>query len=1069
MSDNQLPKEQMLFNGQYLVIKKLGQGGFGIVWEAFDFSLKNFVAIKELLKEYAEVRFVEMFYKEALMAKNLIHDNIVRVQHFWKGDNGSYYIVMDYVLGRDLGLVLKKCSEKGVKLPWELSIFICGGVLKALDYSNRLAKDTTTGKPYGIVYRDVSPGNVMVFFDGNIKISDFGIAKTAEELSRKSKQKIVTGKYAYMSPEQISGDSNIDHRSDIFSVGILLYEMLTGEQLFTGDVDAIRKQVTDAAINLEPLKKLGLPDELGEIIAKALKRDKTKRYQAALEMFRDLRRLLKFKETEELQSELSTFICNILVDEILVDNKLLDWVRQLNLQDIKMLPEVNKISCKDFIMGEADVEEEYAPPPPAPQPEPVEESEPETEPAPEIVPETASEPVEPLPKIESEPVLSHSEEKASPEAVTPPAAEKAPEQKGAAEDAKEIIAPSKAAAEVPAEKAKPEAVKEKTIPPKVVEKAPAQKPKPEPVKAKTVPPKTKEQRPAEPRAAAVEAQGEERGKTVFEEVGDWFSKKFKVYKKRLITVMAALVVTAVLLVVVDTFARVTPFGKNIYSRIYPPDTVITTVPSGARVSLKTRDNTFIISEADSTYPIELRKVVPQSYILTAYKEGFKPIEKIVTVEEKGSIKGSQRIDVVFEFTLNVFSEPAGADVVIDGNKYGVTPWKGDLVAGEHTVKLTLKGFDNLGSDAKEAREGQCSLDFTQSDDAGIFGGIDTKYWKYDITSQDGAKMFNVYGTMFRRVKIDSSPQSMAVYVGDEKQSKGNTPLALPMKPGEYRVTFADPNGLYENTARTLKVDAIFDGTISATLKKYVRFKVAVKGEPAKAVSADLKITGNGINLTKNISSNSPERIALPLGVYKAVFDGGKEFRPVTVKDINISQQSTIAAELEYVDSELQVNVKEEGTGKIVAGAYVWMDGRIMGKTDDKGTWKNTVKFGSSTIRIVANGYDEKFVEAGILPGKLNTVSIELHISQPPPAASDQPVSPAALTGDVIQTNKSIFTGSAIKDRVVKPAARPVPSRSSDTSMFSKEAIKCSNCGKEYPAGSRKLRFCINCGKTLKWE
>jgi len=118
MADNKLEQDKpgnlelgLFINNQYITVRKIGVGGFGIVWQAYDFSLRNFIAIKELLPEYTEGKFVEMFYKEALIAKNIIHDNIVRVQHFWQGSNGSYYVVLDYVRGIDLENLIKKTNE----------------------------------------------------------------------------------------------------------------------------------------------------------------------------------------------------------------------------------------------------------------------------------------------------------------------------------------------------------------------------------------------------------------------------------------------------------------------------------------------------------------------------------------------------------------------------------------------------------------------------------------------------------------------------------------------------------------------------------------------------------------------------------------------------------------------------------------------------------------------------------------------------------------------------------------------------------------------------------------------
>ena len=247
-TDKKNIKLGLFINNQYIIVQKIGVGGFGIVWLAYDFSLRNFVAIKELLPEYSQTKFVEMFYKEALIAKNIIHDNIVRVQHFWHGSNGSYYVVLDYVYGIDLEKLIKKCNDINIKIPWKIATFICMCVLKAIDYANRIARDAITGKSYGIVYRDISPSNVLLSFNGNVKLSDFGIAKTVDEVSDSMPEKLVVGKYPYMSPEQIQGVSDIDHRTDIFSVGVLYYEMLTGQQLYKGSKQEIKEQMLELSI-----------------------------------------------------------------------------------------------------------------------------------------------------------------------------------------------------------------------------------------------------------------------------------------------------------------------------------------------------------------------------------------------------------------------------------------------------------------------------------------------------------------------------------------------------------------------------------------------------------------------------------------------------------------------------------------------------------------------------------------------------------------------------------------------------------------------------------------------------
>jgi len=446
----------LFINNQYITVKKIGVGGFGIVWQAYDFSLRNFIAIKELLPEYAQPKFVEMFYKEALIAKNIIHDNIVRVQHFWQGSNGSYYVVLDYVRGVDLENLIKKCNDMNTKIPWQLSTLICMSVLKAIDYANRIARDSITGNAYGIVYRDISPGNVLLSFDGNIKLSDFGIAKTADEIRDSIPEKVITGKYPYMSPEQIKGIPDIDHRTDIFSVAVLYYEMLTGQRLYQGTNEEIKDQVLNKKFNPADLNlDSNIPAEIGDIISKALEKDRDNRYERAIEMYRDIRRVLKGVETDELTVELSDFILKMMREAIANSEKLIEKVKVLNVQEVLQTPGMKKVSCQDFIVGQVkNINEQMAPLPPA----------------------------------QSQSITPSNYQKPVSAAATPGG--------------------------VP------------------LPKTPVQ-------------------------------QGEEKGKTVFEEVGDWLFNKFDEMKKSFIRIFIAIILALLIFECLDVFLlQWTPLGKN---------------------------------------------------------------------------------------------------------------------------------------------------------------------------------------------------------------------------------------------------------------------------------------------------------------------------------------------------------------------------------------------------------------------------------------------------------------------------------------------------------------------------
>jgi len=297
--NNFLP--QVLINNTYLIVEKIGEGGFGEVYKAVDLSFRNFVAIKKLFRNYSEnINFVSMFYKEASIAKTLVHDNIVRVSHFWVDeDSKEFYILMDYVNGKSLEYIINKCRKQNIKIPFEFIWYVAVNLAKVLHYLHLGAKHPITGEPYNLVYMDLSPGNVLISFEGKIKITDFGVTKTKQSIEQ-DKRTIIAGKYAYMSPEQILGEK-VDFRTDIFSLGIILYEMLTYEDFLKKDVEEIKQIITQAKFDFERLKEINIPQEFISILEKTLKKNKEERYSSALEIYRDLRSLFKEKFEEAIK------------------------------------------------------------------------------------------------------------------------------------------------------------------------------------------------------------------------------------------------------------------------------------------------------------------------------------------------------------------------------------------------------------------------------------------------------------------------------------------------------------------------------------------------------------------------------------------------------------------------------------------------------------------------------------------------------------------------------------------------------------------------------------------------
>ena len=274
--------------GQYILEERVAKGGMAEVFRARMIGVEGFqktVAIKRILADMAgNDEFVTMFIDEAKLAAQLKHPNIVDIYDLGKIDR-SFYIAMEYVEGHDLRDVLARCREAGVTVPVPLALHCAAQLASALDHAHT-TRDFEN-RDLGLVHRDVSPPNVLISNDGEVKLCDFGIAKALSKATH-TRDGLLKGKLRYMSPEQASG-REIDHRSDIFSLGLVLYEMLTGQKAFDGATETeILKQVRDPKVAAPSSLNLQVPPDVDRIVLRALKRDPGARYQSAADVGRAL-------------------------------------------------------------------------------------------------------------------------------------------------------------------------------------------------------------------------------------------------------------------------------------------------------------------------------------------------------------------------------------------------------------------------------------------------------------------------------------------------------------------------------------------------------------------------------------------------------------------------------------------------------------------------------------------------------------------------------------------------------------------------------------------------------------
>lgn len=314
-----LEQEIQKFGG-YLLIKRLAHGGMAEVFRARKLTTGDVTSgvqinlcVKRILPHYsANTEFIKMFIKEAEVISRLKHQNIISISDFGKY-NDQYFIAMEYIQGKDLKDVLVDGIKKKKALTHELAVSIISKVALGLDVAHK-GKDAD-GTPLNIIHRDISPQNVLISYQGDAKLIDFGIAKSTIE-DEHTRANVLKGKLSYMSPEQIKG-LKLDGRSDIFSLGIVLYELVTKTKLFKGKSDLdIMEKIRDGTINPPRSIDSTIPPELDKIIMKALVKDRDQRYATSLDFGRDLSEFMRQSQMDSSSTHISEHMHELYQDDI---------------------------------------------------------------------------------------------------------------------------------------------------------------------------------------------------------------------------------------------------------------------------------------------------------------------------------------------------------------------------------------------------------------------------------------------------------------------------------------------------------------------------------------------------------------------------------------------------------------------------------------------------------------------------------------------------------------------------------------------------------------------------------
>ena len=284
----------------------------GLVYEAVQHGAGNFkkrVAIKLIREEYSAIEaFQKNFIGEARLVADLIHTNIVQTYHLGELE-GQYFMVMEYVQGVNLEQFLEHHLFQGREVPVDIAAFIVSRIARGLTYAHQ--KCDAEGRPLGLVHRDINPKNIMIAYEGDVKLTDFGIAK-ALDLMYNEEGHVIAGKDEYLSPEQASY-AVTDARADLFPLGILLSELLLGRNLFKGDDgESSRRRIQTLPIPEFGKLRQDIDAKLEAILQRALKRDRDRRYQRASEILTDLELYLYSDRYGPTNEKLAVYLRDLL-------------------------------------------------------------------------------------------------------------------------------------------------------------------------------------------------------------------------------------------------------------------------------------------------------------------------------------------------------------------------------------------------------------------------------------------------------------------------------------------------------------------------------------------------------------------------------------------------------------------------------------------------------------------------------------------------------------------------------------------------------------------------------------
>ncbi len=743
-------------DNKYEIVREIKRGGFGVIYEGMDTILGKKVAIKAVDPALlGEAKYIDMFRDEALSVAQLNHHNIVQILDIRRDPTGQVFIIMEYIDGPDLHRLQRACKKLNRPLPIHLGVYIITEVCSGLDYAHN-RRDPETQEPLHIVHQDISPTNIMISKEGEVKIIDFGMANLRRKKSARKNEVVIQGKLNYLAPEQLNGAEKLDRRVDIFALGLVLYELIKGERLIRSTrpeevVDILKNGKWD----FSDIKKLEHSEKLVLALEKSLALKPEDRYQNANQMYMDLMHyLIITAPAADFAGELAAFLQEI--SPALEEPFPTEPTPQI-AEEVGRGTADGKATAVDDGKND-DIQQATSQESPRPAERPSDAADELLEISEQTVEHVAQQqPPHEEQEIEAETLLQQE---------TPTADEAVAEKPPAGEEQ------NKAETEKTATEAEP-----KTRESSSRSKTSSREIKDEPV-VKILDDQSTGSEASPKYFSIVEEtdEDEEELKTIIDVV----RLSTRTHKKAITLSLVTLIFGAILFTVVDTFAHLTSFGTTIYDFLFPPAIKIVSVPPGAQVYLDDKP-------LQQTTPLSIAEISPGVHKLMLTMSRFEPIVKSIHVPRKGelTIAGeskrhpSQPYVFRFKTQLELSSHPPGATIFINDVQLAEkTPATVFWEVSEEPLRLRMQyaGLPDLTGFELNTIKGTELIE-------------DRRFWKFQRL--DRVKdHFAIEGIFRKPVVIKSIPRQAEIYLDEGERPVGITGLngTLLLTLGQHLIT-----------------------------------------------------------------------------------------------------------------------------------------------------------------------------------------------------------------------------------------------------------------------------------------